>query len=107
RSNIRGDVTAMAPAGNDGHSQSRPHEAHYRRELSNGHRVLKGYGAGCNTLKGLPQLGAAARLPEPYEYILLKAPAKAQPFASWDLGRNGSSPRRALRYLVRGSSDRP
>jgi hypothetical protein len=29
--------------GNDGHSQSHPHEAHYRRELSNGHRVLKGY----------------------------------------------------------------
>jgi hypothetical protein len=33
--------------------------------------------ARCNTLKGLPQLGAAARLPEPYEYILLKAPANA------------------------------
>jgi hypothetical protein len=35
--------TRSGARGDDGHSQSRPHEAHYRRELSNGHRVLKGY----------------------------------------------------------------
>ena len=50
--------TRSGARGDDGHSQSRPHEAHYRRELSNGHRVLKGYALlGCRGIYRPPGPG--------------------------------------------------